>query len=335
MMRIRMSLLGKTEHQWADESLSAYIDGELSPGESARVEKHLQECRACGENLATLRQTVGLLRELPVLPAPRSFAVRPVAARAKPARAAPSWGYGLLKGATAMAALMLVLLFGGDLALNFVGPSLGFPAAQAPEVAWAPSLEPGLAPAPSEDQPMLGIAKETELPPGDVEEMAPALPEPTQAADAYQTVLPEGSPPAGMGAGPPADTPTVSAAPTEAPAEETQDLGAGGEEVTPPPEGTPVPSAVTEPEGPSAEPSPAVPPAEEDGQRAEVSLPTPEAVAMAEAAETGQREQEEVEKVAGVFALSPLRLAELTVLAVLLVLAVTTALTAWRRRQAS
>ena len=317
-----MSLLGKTEHQWADESLSAYIDGELSPGESARVEKHLQECRACGENLATLRQTVGLLRELPVLPAPRSFAVRPVMVTARRAAPAPFWGYGLLKGATAIAALLLMLLFGGDLALNFVGPSLGFPAAQAPEVAWAPSLEPGLAPAPAEQQPMLEQAKETEPPPGDLEDMAPALPEPTQAADAYQTVLPESSPPAGMGAGPPADTPTVSAAPTMPPPEEGQALGAGGEEATPPPEGTPDPGA-------------ALPSPDEEGQRAEVSLPTPEAVAMSEAAETGQREQEEVEKVAEVFALSPLRLAELTVLAVLLVLAVATALTAWRRRQAS
>ena len=40
----------KSEHQWVDGSLSAYIDGELSPAEMERVEDHLQECHACSES---------------------------------------------------------------------------------------------------------------------------------------------------------------------------------------------------------------------------------------------------------------------------------------------
>lgn len=310
-----MSLLGKTEHEWVEESLSAYMDGELPPAETARVEAHLQECRTCRASLATLRQTVGLLRELPVLSAPRSFAVRPVTVRTKRAIPAPSWGYGLLKGATAMAALVLLLLVGGDLALTFVGPSLIFSGAPAPEAAWAPTLEPALAPALSEEQPLLGRAKETESTPADLEEMAPPAPESTAAADVYQAVPPEGTPPAAVGGGEPSAEATV--APTEAAVEQRLPLVAGGEQATPPAEGTPVP------------------PAEEDGQRAEVSLPTPEVIAMAEGAEPAERGQAEVEQVPAVFALSPLRLAELVILAVLLVLAVATALTAWRRRRAT
>lgn len=327
--------LGKTEHEWAEQSLSAYMDGELSPAETARVERHLQECRACRANLATLHQTVGLLRELAVLRAPRSFAVRPQTVTARRAAPARSWGYGLLRGATAMAALLLMLLVGGDLALHFVGPSLGFSAAPAPEAAYAPSPQGTLPPAPSEEQPLLGMAKATESPTGDLEQMAPAVPEPTAAADVYQTVPPEGSHPAGIGGGEPCTTPTVGAAPTEAPAEQRLPLVAGGEEATPSVEGTPVPRAATEPNGPSPEPSPAVPPEEEDGQGGAVSLPTPEVVAMAEAAETEARDQAAAEGLSAAFALSPLRLAELAVLAVLLVLAVATALTAWRRRKAS
>jgi hypothetical protein len=310
-----MSLLGKTEHEWAEESLSAYLDGELTPAETARVEAHLQECRTCRANLATLRQTVGLLGELPMLRAPRSFAVRPVVVTAKRAAPARSWGYGLLKGATAMAALVLLLLVGGDLALTFVAPSVTFTGAPAPEAAWAPTLEPALEPAPSEEQPLLGTAKETESTPADLEEMAPAVPEPTAAADVYQTVPPEGTPPAAVGGGEPATAPT--AAPTEAPVEERLPLVAGGGEATPTASGTPVPAAA------------------EDGQRQAVSLPTPEIIAMAEGAEPAEAEQARGEAVSPAWALSPLRLAELVILVILLVLAVATALTAWRRRRAT
>ena len=120
----------KSEHEWVGESLSAYIDGELARRERARVEQHLKECQACAENLRTLRQTVALLKELPVIPAPRSFAVRPRVAKARPTPAPSAWGYGLLKGATAIAALLLVLLIGGDVALHVFG---------GPLVSWAPA----------------------------------------------------------------------------------------------------------------------------------------------------------------------------------------------------
>jgi anti-sigma factor RsiW len=299
----------KTEHQWVGESLSGYIDHELSAEDSQRVEKHLEECRACRENLATLRQTVNLIRDLPEVPAPRSFAVRPMP-RTERAPARPSWGYGLLRGATALAALLLMLLVGGDLALHFVAPSLSFVGAPAPQATWAPTQEAELAPAASEEQPLLGMAKGTESPSGGAEEMAPAAPEPTAAADNYQTVPAEVSPPAGAGGAEPSVAPTV--APTEPPVEERVPLVAAGGEATPVAEGAPTPTA------------------EEDGQRAAISLPTGEA--MAEAAE---REEPASRATSALSALSPLRFAELIVLAVLVVLAAATALTAWRRRRAA
>jgi hypothetical protein len=323
----------KTEHQWVEESLSAYMDGELPPTDRARVEKHLQECESCTEHLQELRQTVRLVRELPLIPAPRSFAVRPVVTRAEPARTAPSWGYGVLKGATAIAALLLMLLVGGDLALHLVGApftSLA-PAAQAPEVAWAPTLEPSVAPVPAEE-PMLGQAKETE--PSELEQMVPAPTEPTEQANAYAAPTSEASTPARVGEAPPPGTPTEGARPTEIPSEEGPPLGAGGAEPTPPREGTATPTSEPEMEGPSEPPAAA--PSEDTGERAAVSLasPTPEIAAMAEEARQDEADRGAPAQQGVVFALSPLRLAELMTLVVVLVLGAATALTAWLRRRA-
>lgn len=325
----------KTEHRWVEESLSAYMDGELSPADRARVEEHLQRCKSCTQNLRTLQHTVRLVRELPAMSAPRSFAVRPAVTRARPVRAAPSWGYGVLKGATAIAALLLMLLIGGDLAWHVVGTPLTpmAPAAQAPEVAWAPSPEPSVAPSAAEEETMLGQAKETE--PSDLEQMVPAPGEPTQPADGYTAPPAEVSPPAKLEATAPAGTPTSGAQPTEIPEEEGAPLGAGGAEPTPSAESAPPATAERPVEGPSMLATPAPP--ETDRQRAAVApgSPTPEIVAMAEEATRDEAQQTAARQLAMVFALSPLRLAELMVLVVLVVLAAATALTAWLRRRAS
>lgn len=326
----------KTEHQWVEESLSAYMDGELCLADRARVEEHLRRCETCTQNLRELQHTVRLVRELPTMVAPRSFAVRPAATRVRTVKAAPSWGYGVLKGATAMAALLLMLLIGGDLALHLVGAPLSSlaPAAQAPEVAWAPTLEPSAAPTAAQDEPLLGQAKETEA--TDLEQMVPAPGEPTQPADTYAAPA-EGSPPARVEGTAPVGTPTAVAQPTEVPLEEGAPLGAGGDEETPSPEGVVAPTAEPEVEGPSEPPAP--PPSEDGedgGEHAAVSpgSPTPEVVAMAEEAQHVEEDRGLVPQKREVFALSPLRLAEFMVLAILLVLAMATALTACLRRRA-
>ena len=46
--------------------LSEYLDNELSPGERARVEAHLQTCAGCQGSLADLRVVVGRAKSLSV-----------------------------------------------------------------------------------------------------------------------------------------------------------------------------------------------------------------------------------------------------------------------------
>ena len=108
----------KSEHQRVKELLSAYLDGELSPKEADLVERHLRECAYCAQDLESLRQTVSLVRQLPVVSPPPSFRVRlPMAQEGFLAR----WGYAYLKGTTALAALLLVVLLASDLTLQYQG----------------------------------------------------------------------------------------------------------------------------------------------------------------------------------------------------------------------
>ena len=335
----------KPKHQWVEESLSEYIDGELTARERARVETHLEECQDCTENLTTLRHTVALVKELPLVRAPRSFAVRPAVVRAKPSLAPPSWGYGLLKGATALAALLLVLLIGGDLALQFVGvTSLASwaPAAPAPEVAFAPSLEPSAMPAPAEEPPMLGQTKDSEGPqlpePENAQEIAPATPAPTEAAEDFAVEEETTSPTIREEGAEPAGTPT--AAPTAAapPAAEGEMIGAGGAET---PSVAPVAPAPTPTSGeevqPTSEPAPpsATPPGEAE-QRAAVpeSAETPQMLAMTDGQERDEEGTAPREPVAETLPWSPLRLAEWIAFGLLVVLVPATAVAAWLRRRA-
>jgi hypothetical protein len=325
----------KSEHDWVEESLSAYIDGELTGRERARVEQHLKECQACAENLRTLQQTVALLKELPPMPAPRSFAVRAGVARTRPASAPAAWGYGLLKGATAIAALLLVLLIGGDLALHvFGGPLASWaPGAMAPEVALAPSYEPGMAPAPREETPMLGQAKETEelqaTPPENAQEVAPTAP--TEPAAAYELAEDTATMPPGAEGAQPARTPTAEGTPKPP-------SGAGAVEGAETP--TPV-SAEPAPCPPTGEvieptaPPPATAAAEEVEQRAVVPAPeeTPQMLAMADEYEREASGEAPSQPAGGAAPLSALRLAEFLALGLLVVLVPATAVSAWWRRR--
>ena len=64
----------------AREWLSAYIDEALAPEERGRVDAHLASCAACRRELASLRQTVALLRRVQPVRAPVGFVDRVVAA---------------------------------------------------------------------------------------------------------------------------------------------------------------------------------------------------------------------------------------------------------------
>jgi anti-sigma factor RsiW len=103
------------EHHAVEGMLSAYLDGMLSSKEQAQVEHHLQRCPHCAQNLASLRHTVSLLQAMPAVPVPRAFTIR-VPAEAQ--RMRPAWGLGLLRAATALAAVMLIVVLAGDLWLG-------------------------------------------------------------------------------------------------------------------------------------------------------------------------------------------------------------------------
>lgn len=58
--------------------LSEYIDNRLDSEDRGVVERHLEICEACSNELESLQMTVQLLNQVPFVPAPRSFAVREV-----------------------------------------------------------------------------------------------------------------------------------------------------------------------------------------------------------------------------------------------------------------
>ena len=102
--------IGIGRHRMLRTLLSSYIDGEVSAPEATRLEKHLSECEECRRELETLTATVHLLRELPELEPPRSFAQESVAAPPEVAR-----GYVWVpRLATSLAAGLLVVLLLGD-----------------------------------------------------------------------------------------------------------------------------------------------------------------------------------------------------------------------------
>ena len=59
-------------HQPTIDALSAYLEGELSPPERARVEGHLARCIECRVSLERFRRTLGRLGSLK-RPAPGNF----------------------------------------------------------------------------------------------------------------------------------------------------------------------------------------------------------------------------------------------------------------------
>jgi hypothetical protein len=66
------------------ELFSAWVDGEATPAERARVEEHLRACGDCRRELDRVRRTLALLRAVEPARAPAGFADR-VLARARPA----------------------------------------------------------------------------------------------------------------------------------------------------------------------------------------------------------------------------------------------------------
>ena len=118
------------------QTLSEYLDDQLSAREKAQLEARLQKSAELREELVGLRQTRLMLRSLPKRRAPRNFTLNPTAVPShKVRRVFPTYGF-----ATALAGLVLVAAFIGQTLL---------PAnlAAVPEAAPAAAAEKALAPA--------------------------------------------------------------------------------------------------------------------------------------------------------------------------------------------
>ncbi len=233
-----------------DELLSAYLDGQLSAEERARLEAQLTAEPALRAELEALRHTVALVRGLPPVPIPRNF-ILPQTAAARPRPAVPvrprrAWAAPLLTAATGVVSLLFMVVLAGNLLLPHTRGNLAFapaaaplPEIEAPQAAVEPSppsqkaateeveeIEPAYAGAPTP----LSLATEApaeEAPPraNEAEGHDEATPEEWDGmAEATPGEMTEAPPPTGGGGptveatiGTPTATPPVAEEPAAAP----------------------------------------------------------------------------------------------------------------------
>src|SRR5918996_3629180 len=114
------------------ELLSSYLDGQLKPSDSARLEARLSADPALRAVLEDLRAARGLLRQLPMRKAPRNFTLTPKMVGKNPPLPR---SYPAFKFITALASLMLFFTLG----INFLAPQL---ASQSPAFGMGGGGEP-------------------------------------------------------------------------------------------------------------------------------------------------------------------------------------------------
>ncbi len=158
---------------------SEYLDGRLKADRARSLEAHLQGCPHCREELDALTQVMHLMRSLPVVAAPRSFALRRDMAPAAPAASAYSrrgwtWAWGL---ATAAASLALAFFVAGDVAGFLPHESAVSPA---PSAMVAPVVSPSPEIVPAPEVPLRAM----EAIPGDADAPLPPAVEPDVVIEA-------------------------------------------------------------------------------------------------------------------------------------------------------
>lgn len=105
------------------ELLSSYLDGQLNPSDSARLERRLKTDAQLASILNDLRATRTLLRKLPARRAPRNFTLtRKMVGQNPPLPRA----YPFLRFATALATLLFVFSFGLNSVSQMTVPIGGF-----------------------------------------------------------------------------------------------------------------------------------------------------------------------------------------------------------------
>ncbi|NOT04811.1 MAG: hypothetical protein HOP27_09465, partial [Anaerolineales bacterium] len=104
------------------EQLSAYLDGQLSPSDSARLESRITADPELASALSDLRAARGILRKLPARKAPRNFTLTRQMVGLKPPLPRT---FSFFRFSTAFATILLILTF----AANSVLPRISFGAA--------------------------------------------------------------------------------------------------------------------------------------------------------------------------------------------------------------
>jgi hypothetical protein len=192
------------------EQLSAYLDGELSQAERARLKSRLARDPGLSAALEELRQARTLLRRTPQRGAPRNFTLTPKMAGLRPPlpRAFP-----VLRLSSAVATLLLFITFAGEL----LGPIALGAQAPAPQV-MAPAYGGGVGGGPAENAPAAtdkgGVVEAIPTPQvmapaygGGPAENTPAATDKGGAVEATST--PEVMAPAYGGGGPAENTPVA------------------------------------------------------------------------------------------------------------------------------
>ncbi|MDX9992838.1 MAG: hypothetical protein RBS68_12435 [Anaerolineales bacterium] len=150
------------------KNLSALLDQQLNPAESARLQKRLQTEAELRDVYEDLRQTRSALRRLPQRRAPRNFVLKPSAARVRPPLPR---SFSAFRWASALASLLLFFSFAANAAL----PRLASLPANAPlsglgmggsDTQAAVEAEPnaGFESAPAAEEPSLKIVQATAAP---------------------------------------------------------------------------------------------------------------------------------------------------------------------------
>lgn len=130
----------KADCQWVKPLLSSYLDNQVSAEDGRRVEAHLRDCPSCSEELSSLRMTVGLLRRVPTVPVPRSFALAVPVVAPRPGLS-PMFFY--LRNATAAVAVLLIALIAGGFVLGASAPMYSARVPQADGVRLGTEVGPG------------------------------------------------------------------------------------------------------------------------------------------------------------------------------------------------
>lgn len=113
-----LGIKARSDHRFAADNLSPYLDGRLTAREKERLERHLAVCPDCRQELSTLRETVALLRQTPMRPVPRSFTL-PVSVQAEQVQHRRwNMAYSFMRTATVVVSLLLVLVVSGDVLLG-------------------------------------------------------------------------------------------------------------------------------------------------------------------------------------------------------------------------